>query len=267
MSSDGGVSSRDAAGVMELVADLHDLSVPATARKERLLTGTAELLRARVGLLLEIDGLPRRTAPRVHSVAEHGWEPAEQTMFHQILDEEGVADPLSQRALAQDHACFSLLRRDLMDDQAWYATTYTSELRRSANIDDVTGTILRLPGVNMTIGLSMHRAWGDVMFDKRDKAILDMIGRSLLRTYQHVLCRPADRVRETLTPRLNETLDLLLRGWSEQEIAAAMNRSSHTVHEYVKMLYRRFGVTTRAQLMALLLLLRSGESWAERAVD
>jgi DNA-binding NarL/FixJ family response regulator len=53
-----------------------------------------------------------------------------------------------------------------------------------------------------------------------------------------------------LSPRLRETLEFLLRGESEKQIAARMELSKHTVHEYVKALYKRFSVSTRAELLA-----------------
>lgn len=56
--------------------------------------------------------------------------------------------------------------------------------------------------------------------------------------------------RPLLPPRLRATLDWLLKGASEKEIAAELGLSTHTVHQYVKALYRVFGVTSRPQLMA-----------------
>jgi DNA-binding CsgD family transcriptional regulator len=54
-----------------------------------------------------------------------------------------------------------------------------------------------------------------------------------------------------LAPRLRQTLDLLLAGDSEKQIARKLSLSPHTIHDYVKAIYRRFGVGTRAELLAL----------------
>jgi len=53
-----------------------------------------------------------------------------------------------------------------------------------------------------------------------------------------------------LSPRLRQTLDGLLDGASEKEVAARLGVSSATVHQYVTSLYRRFGVRSRAALLA-----------------
>ena len=56
-----------------------------------------------------------------------------------------------------------------------------------------------------------------------------------------------------LPPRLRQTLGCLLEGDSEKQVALRLGLSRHTVHEYVSELYRRFGVQSRAELLALCL--------------
>ena len=54
-----------------------------------------------------------------------------------------------------------------------------------------------------------------------------------------------------LSPRLQQTLCLLLSGGSEKEIAGELGLAASTVHQYVVALYRHFEVQSRAELMAL----------------
>ena len=49
---------------------------------------------------------------------------------------------------------------------------------------------------------------------------------------------------------MKETLQHLLAGDSEKEVAAKLNLSPHTVHIHVKKLYKRLDVSSRAELMA-----------------
>jgi DNA-binding CsgD family transcriptional regulator len=53
-----------------------------------------------------------------------------------------------------------------------------------------------------------------------------------------------------LSPREAEVLGWLKLGLSEKEVAEELSVSTHTVHTYVKGLYRMFEVRTRAELMA-----------------
>ena len=54
-----------------------------------------------------------------------------------------------------------------------------------------------------------------------------------------------------LSLREHETLLQLLKGVSEKEAASNLGISVNTVHVYVRALYRRFGVRTRTDLIAL----------------
>ena len=53
-----------------------------------------------------------------------------------------------------------------------------------------------------------------------------------------------------LSRRQRQTLDLLLAGNAEKQIAACLSISRHTLHVYVKSLYKRFNVNSRSELLA-----------------
>lgn len=57
----------------------------------------------------------------------------------------------------------------------------------------------------------------------------------------------------TLAPRERDVLSSLLEGDSEKQVAARLQLSAATVHEYVGALYRRFAVHSRGELMAIFL--------------
>lgn len=54
-----------------------------------------------------------------------------------------------------------------------------------------------------------------------------------------------------LTPRQRQAVSLLLRGLSEKEMAAEIGVSTSTAHEYVVEAYRKLGVRSRPELIAL----------------
>jgi len=53
-----------------------------------------------------------------------------------------------------------------------------------------------------------------------------------------------------LAPRLRQTLDRLLAGDSEKQVAAKLGLSRHTVHVYVKSLHKKLGVSSRSELLS-----------------
>ncbi len=62
---------------------------------------------------------------------------------------------------------------------------------------------------------------------------------------------PLTAATRNLSPRQRQTLWRLVLGRSESEIAGELGLSPHTVHDYVKQLYRRLEVRSRAELLAL----------------
>lgn len=84
-------------------------------------------------------------------------------------------------------------------------------------------------------------------FDSNDERLLGAIFDVLAHRFEPV---PRDHAVGRLNAMQRDTLQLLLTGASEKEIAQRMNRSPHTVHSHVKKIYRQFGVSSRAELLS-----------------
>jgi DNA-binding CsgD family transcriptional regulator len=78
--------------------------------------------------------------------------------------------------------------------------------------------------------------------------------RKMVAEFCHLLgaqySRPVTRSILGLSNRHAETLERLLAGDSEKEIAARIGVSRNTVHVYVTGLYRHFNVSSRGELLA-----------------
>jgi DNA-binding CsgD family transcriptional regulator len=80
--------------------------------------------------------------------------------------------------------------------------------------------------------------------------------RRLLARFCRLLLDPSDDPLPSvslagLSGRQRQTLERLLAGDSEKQIAAALAVSPNTVHVYVKALYRHYAVSSRGELLAL----------------
>jgi DNA-binding CsgD family transcriptional regulator len=64
------------------------------------------------------------------------------------------------------------------------------------------------------------------------------------------LAPPGQDPISRLSPRQREVLACLLQGDSEHQVAVHLRLTRHTAHQYVKAVYRRLNVSTRAELMA-----------------
>ena len=95
--------------------------------------------------------------------------------------------------------------------------------------------------------------------DDETVAALRRLLAEVCKLYGDHLATGEDRGREFgLPPRLRQTLKHLMRGDSEKEVAGRLGLSQHTVHVYVKQLYRRLKVNSRAELLAKF---ARGASW------
>ena len=251
--------------MLRLLNELRELAEPA-ARKHHLLRRLCELLGAKAAAVSFLrDGGPGWQFQPI-SCCDYGWQcPQERAavMSYRAEDLGGVAalrDPM-ESMLAMPEAVNTFRRDDLHDRGEWYATGNVNEIRRPGGIDDCIYSLHRLPTPGWTAGLGVHRAWGDrVAFTQRDRALLHLLNEQLTWMWQleattttggengAELADDAD-----LPPRLQQTLRLLLRGKSEKEAARSLGLSPTTLHKYVTALYRHFGVTSRAELLARLL--------------
>ena len=92
--------------------------------------------------------------------------------------------------------------------------------------------------------LSLHRAKGDGWFCDGQRSPIGLAPQ----VDEDAPRQPPAQQR--LSPRQQQTLDGLMLGRSEKEVAAELGLSPHTIHEYVTSLYRIFGVRSRGELLA-----------------
>lgn len=102
---------------------------------------------------------------------------------------------------------------------------------------------------------SFFGVWRQVGTPRFTEAERDLLAYALrgLKWFQRqlALSHGLPVVGKPLTPVERKVLGGLLSGRAEKAIAAEVGQSSHTTHEYVTAIYRKFGVRNRAALMAL----------------
>jgi DNA-binding CsgD family transcriptional regulator len=107
-----------------------------------------------------------------------------------------------------------------------------------------------LPHAGVVDQLGLHRAWDDEPFTPADQKLVRLFHVELGRLWKRDAIRKAKDPATALPPRLTQTLNELLAGSSEKQIAAKLDLSRHTIHNYVKALHQRFGVSSRGELLA-----------------
>jgi hypothetical protein len=229
--------------VFHLLGEITELGRDPARWRLHMLGKLLPLIDARLGLAGEHYVSPE--APQFIGLVELGWLPEEQQIFYAHVNAGGMAtDPLHEPVQRLLRRSFTRRRRDLVSDEIWYSSPGTP-VRRQCNMDDQIYSRRNLPQPRWAHVITTMRACGAKPFSVRDRFIVSLLHRELGRLWSQVDTGPLIN----LPPRLRQTLDLIFSGYSEKEIAASLNVSTHTAHDFTRRLYRHFGVTGRSGLL------------------
>lgn len=143
-----------------------------------------------------------------------------------------------------------LNRDDVWDRACWYRSRTFNERHRPSGIDDYILSIVPVPSLDLFHSLWVHRAVGEPPFDDRERALLSLVHAEIGAIIGRAVASACEPPLRGLTRRERDTLDALLTGDSEKQIAARLGISLATAHEYVVGVYRHYRVCSRAELMA-----------------
>lgn len=106
----------------------------------------------------------------------------------------------------------------------------------------------RITGRTLASYVAAHR---DVESLDSARMLLQSCVTHAARLASHALvCVDSDGNIAWLTPREQDVLERLVEGKSVREISDEIERSQHTVHDYVKSLHRKLGANSRGELVA-----------------
>lgn len=102
---------------------------------------------------------------------------------------------------------------------------------------------------NSLSGIGIYRRWNSPPFSKREARIADIVMSEV--AWLHEQGWPWESALQVpqLSRRRRLALNLLLEGLSRKDIAREMQVSQHTVNEYIKHIYRFYGVHSHAELL------------------
>jgi len=99
---------------------------------------------------------------------------------------------------------------------------------------------------------AFHRVGSKKNFTSEEEAIAAYALRGIKWFHRQILLSHGAFLAEgPLSPIQRQIVGLLLTGHSEKEVSGHLSQSSHTVHKHVTEIFRKFGVNSRAALMAL----------------
>ncbi|RYZ02866.1 MAG: LuxR family transcriptional regulator [Myxococcales bacterium] len=252
----------DVRALLQLLGEVRELGEDPAAWRAHLAKELARLCNARAVVSGELGVRKPKTA--AHERAVNGGT-CEAAVTALAVGLSGISEGEERKFMADvfwyDHQSDSTLnglmplygstfvrsREELSANGSWYRSALANERFRRHDCDDFIMAMSAVPGASAICSLELFRAWGAPRFEERERLLVQLVHEELSRDFG---ARVAQQPR--LSPRQRQVLALLRRGLAEKQIAAELDVSPHTVHDYVKALYRAHTVQSRAELLAKL---------------
>jgi DNA-binding CsgD family transcriptional regulator len=249
MSKSGKLRISDVRKVCRLVGECRDLGRHEEQWRQHSNEGIARLLGARASNGGKINWQRPLGIIHFESSVVTGFTGSEAAVFAPYMRERDPRqDPIFANLGKVRGRVVTRCRQELVADRAWYRSVSFNDYRRVVGVDHCIYTLCRLRDENAYGLIGLHRAVGDPPFVVREARLLQLFHEELGRLIGTDLECDSEATR--LSPRLRQTLDCLLNGDSEKQVATRLGLSVPTVHQYVTALYRRFGVSSRGELLA-----------------
>ena len=256
MGSSNQLRERDLTAIVQLVHECGELWADADAWQKHLLNGACRLTGTAVGHYNESRIWPDRRWVEILDEMHCGWrDDAARAVRDRLLREHpdrAAYMPkcygLALAALAAPDV--TALRPQMTPDRAWYRSAMFNGYHRPSHVDGFVMSFALNRQTGNIILLEVCQDLSDPAPTPRAKRIISLLNRQVTPMVGTVLATNGQRGMRGLSPRLRQTLDALLEGDSEKQIAARLGLHRPTVHEYVGSLYRHFGVSSRGELMA-----------------
>lgn len=164
--------------------------------------------------------------------------------FHPLINAY-VSRPENADGLAFD-------RKDLVRDADWHRSPYHSIVHEPIGIGPNVVAFLGEEGEleNCRCVMLCRQARDRREFSPREKTIVQTANALMTPLIGGPLARWNESSPSTLPLRARQVLQGLLEGDSDKQMASRLSISRFTVNQYTKMIYRHFGVATRAELLA-----------------
>lgn len=251
MSRSQRVRTDDVRALLRLVGELHELPNDPDVRVAHMLERICTLVGGRIAFVNILELSPDRSVPRLVWWAQRGLVDQDGQAALLRLADLGIEHqgPLIQHLALGSPRIVTFARDELVSDREWYGSSYFNEHLRVAGLDSTVCTSFPLPGPRRRFTVGFYRPTGDRRFGRREWTLLELLNSEFGWFYRAVAEALNGPTRQ-LSRQLRRTLALLVDGDSEKQIARRMHLSPHTVHDYVKELHKRFGVSSRGELLA-----------------
>jgi DNA-binding CsgD family transcriptional regulator len=248
-----GVSDTDVESIVNLLAAASDpaAEIALAERKHRLFDGLTRLVDADTWVWFVGNIEP---GPEVGGFASNtldgGWlnhqERSATLSAYRNPDFQALFRDLTHRAIERRMG-FTHRLSDLASGIAWPETAGGMALA-SAGVGFFIWSVKPIDEKTFS-SVGLHRRSGRPRFTPRDRRVVQVLFQNIDWLHLTEGTSPIEGLK-SLTPRERQVMSLLLTGASRKEAAGQLDLSEHTVGDYVKAIYRKLGVSSRAELLS-----------------
>jgi DNA-binding CsgD family transcriptional regulator len=234
---------RDAA---RLVGEVGEIGRGTEAARRHLIDGLLGLLGCAIGGMAHDTGYGRGLKAGIAQATLAGFDRDIIEVFQAHHTQGSDINPFHRAVMRLGDGAgqvFTSTSREIVATADWDGSAWVNEYVRPAHVDHFMGSVRRV-GKTACMGCGFMRAAGDQPFSEEDREVLHLVHVGVGQFFE------APSPRALLAPRVRDTLDVLVSGATDKEIAAKLGISPHTVRQYVKSILRAYGVSSRAQLIA-----------------
>lgn len=240
------LSEFDVRFLIRMIAEVVGLEGSVEAKKRSLLESMIKLVGADVGMWTTSYLCPEKS-PVATSVIHN--LPAELTGVAAAASQDAVRpEPywLAMKSFLASRRHFTCTRAELISDEDWSKNPWAQCYSDSLGVEHSVFSVFPVRD-DLWSCIGLHRSPGAANFDHRQRLMIHALCAEV--PWLHHLSVPernCSRITR-FTPRLRSVLFLLLEGQSEKEIASGLDLSIHTIHQYVKQIYRNLEVSSRGE--------------------
>jgi DNA-binding CsgD family transcriptional regulator len=253
----GTIDEHELKSMLRLAGEAGELPHNSDQRRRHILQGLCRLIGAQSGLLFVLGRDPLGRLMDHDYFLTTGMSPIQDLALRDYVLTENPqpTNPIVPLILRARGDILTQHRRHVTDDEGlWYRSDFFEQIQSPLEFDDMLYPRMTLPDGRI-LAVGFLRPLGERMFTDRDCMLIDVFHSTAGRLYgtfetSGAAAPPTDPRFSALPRRLRPVLEHLLRGDAEKQVAQKLGLSRHTVHEYIKVLYKKLNVSSRAELLA-----------------
>ena len=253
---------QDVQGAYRLIGECRDLGGDPVLWHRRMLEGLCRLIGAPAATGGEGLWIRPHSDIDAKFAVDVGLGSRGHALYKAYMRELGPqGDPIFQALRSVPGRLVVRTRRELVSDRGWYRSPAWNDYRRPIDLDDQLTSVYQVSDAGTVSVIALLRAPGEREFSEREQRLLSFFHGELGPLIGRSLISPTEPRPKGLSRRLGQTLACLLEGDTEKQVAARLGLSHATVHQYVTALYRHFGVSSRARLLAHIIKRIDRQGW------